>query len=257
MGDPKKNFDQGITPSIPQGRLRADLGKRVEEFDKVVKQLGADANIWIGQACPCIGTSISSGTGLPIPNCNLCNGTGRYYPDAANTIRVLPQRADSRQQRNAGNGWVEQGSMEVTVPSTVSLDYYDRIQFTKFNSRISQNLNRNGTDPYTFLLHPVLLVESMYLFVSIDEATQLLQGIDFELEHDTLSSKIVWLKGTELADAQVSIRYQANPVWWVWRLPHAYRGQQAKQGFDNEMWSKLPQQVTLMRADMALLRGTE
>jgi hypothetical protein len=239
-----------VAPALPFPFMRFDLGKYAPHVDQLVKHRGTPILLTPHVICPCIQPPKQGGTGVPVPDCPECGGTGFSYVGNGDEVLagVIGVNADDTR---LVPGRMDAGQIRVVLPSEVTIASGDRIQLHKsiVPIRYSRKFNKSlGGLRLPFDVRDVKVLTTNR--PSTLEIVELERGRDYGLDTD---KNILSLFGDRVADNNVvSGVYMASPYYIVIDLSSAFRGQNtpAFSADGSEEWVKFPQSCTAERADL-------
>lgn len=213
--------------------MRVDF--KVDNFDLIIHQKGANVTWQKSALCSCINTK----TGQSDYNCPACKGKGYIYFDDTKIRAVVSGITGDKSQIPIG--LLDVGTSYLTTKSTDLVGFRDRIIFEDFRTAYSEVA--------TCIDNEVELRYECENLVAVHVLSTALPLDKISISEDKTKLIIDPEVGIQNGE-RVSLLYHIKPVYIVIDIPHELRGTYVKFGYKEEQWKVLPKQLMIKREDL-------
>lgn len=200
-------------PPELQGIPRVDF--MTPDFDALIWNKGYSVIIEKAISCPCGKRTKEYQTA-----CKNCQGTGWVFINPVETKAVLQSINKSTRYKEWSVELV--GTVSVTVENRFQLSYMDKLVVTGASILEVENVlvKKHGTQLYSTTIYPMLKVDYIFLFKSVNEKlVPLVLGTDYTISQN----KLLYLGSGVKEGDSVSLRYSHFLQYNVIDLNHDVR----------------------------------
>lgn len=117
-----------ILPKLPETFLHQDMGRFMPQIDAMLRQRGREILLTPYLICPCVDPPSSGGTGVPVPDCPTCNGSGIAFNEEASSTVLGLVFGTQTEQSQGQTGIMTTGTVNITFPSDIIVSEGDRVK---------------------------------------------------------------------------------------------------------------------------------